>query len=82
MTLLNDEAVKEFADALAARALKTKDPARGVTILRQAATAARDAHGLGYADLYNELSDLLAANGLAEEALGYSRKAYDAARKK
>jgi hypothetical protein len=26
LTLLNDEAVKEFADALAARALKTKDP--------------------------------------------------------
>ena len=45
LTLLNDEAAKEFADSLAARALKTKDPlgtAFELAMARQPSAAERE----------------------------------------
>jgi len=79
---MGDAVLRILAQMAQARALKNTEPKRAMAILREAAAAARNLHGIGYADLYNELSDLLAENGLAEEALTYSRRAYDAGRKK
>ena len=64
-----------------ARSFKA-DLKRAVTILRDAVVVANDQSVLEYAGLYNDLSALLSENGLAEEALQYSRKAYNVARKK
>jgi tetratricopeptide (TPR) repeat protein len=61
-----------------AKALKPTDAKRAEKVLRDAAAGARDSTELDYAELYNELSELLAQNGLAEEALKYSRKAFKA----
>src|SRR5207253_6641434 len=63
-----------------ARALRTTDPKRAEKILRDAA-ASTDPRGPATAELYDELTNLLADSGFAEEALKYSRKAHDAERK-
>ena len=65
-----------------AKALKPTDPKGAEKVLRQAAGNGRESHGLDYAEVYSELSELLSENGLAEEALTYSRKAYEAERMK
>ena len=65
-----------------AKTLRKTDSGRAEKLLREAATAAKNSQGLEYAGLYSELSELLAENGLSEEALKYSRKAYEAERKK
>jgi len=64
------------------RAFTRTDPERAMKILREAVVIAGDQGGLEYAELYNDLSALLSENGLVEEALRYSRKAYDVGRKK
>ena len=79
---LGDPLLKLIAQVNLAKALKKTDRTRAEKVLREAAVGGRDAHGLGYAEIYSELSDLLAEDGLAEEALNYSRKAYQAERKK
>ncbi len=65
-----------------AQVLRRTDPTRAAGLLREAAAGASQAHGLSYAELYSELSEILAENGLAEEALKYSRLAYNAERTK
>jgi tetratricopeptide (TPR) repeat protein len=65
-----------------AKVLRHSEPTRAADILRKAAVGAGHAHGLTYAELYSELSEILAENGLAEEALKYSRLAYKAERDK
>ena len=65
-----------------ARSVNKADPKRTIQILRDAVVVAGDQSGLEYAELFNDLSVLLAENGLADEALRYSRKAYNVARKK
>ena len=79
---IGDSLLRLIAQLNLAKALKPTDPKQAEEVLRRAAAGDRDAHGLGYAELYNELSELLAENGLAEEALQFSRKAYAAERKK
>ena len=79
---IGDSLLRVNAQVNLAKTLKKTDPKRAERILRAAAAGAKDSHGLGYAELYNELSELLAENGLAEEALKYSRKAYEAERRK
>jgi tetratricopeptide (TPR) repeat protein len=78
---IGDALLRLNAQINLARAVKTSDPTRAENILREVAAGATYSHGLATAELYNELSELLAARGLAEEALKYSRKAYQAERK-
>src|SRR5258708_3294087 len=78
---VDDPLLRLIAQVNLGKALKTTDPKRAEKVLRDAATKG-DADGLGYAGVYSELSELLADNGLAEEALKYSRKAYDVERRK
>jgi len=77
-----DSVLRVMAQMALAKSFKTTDPKRAMTILQDAVADAGDLRGLEYAELYNELSVLLSENGLAEEALRYSRKAYDVGRKK
>ena len=65
-----------------AKASKYHDPKRAEIVLRELAAEARASDGLPYAEVYAQLSDLLSQNGLAEEALKYSRKAYESERRK
>ena len=79
---IGDSLLRLIAQVNLAKALKPTNPKRAEKVLRQAAAGEPESHGLGYAEIYAELSELLAANGLAEEALTYSRKAYESERKK
>jgi tetratricopeptide (TPR) repeat protein len=79
---LGDPLLNLIAKVNLGKALRRTDPKGAEKMLREAASGGHDAHGLGYAELYNELSELLAENGLAEEALDYARQAYEAERKK
>jgi tetratricopeptide (TPR) repeat protein len=79
---LGDPLLRLIAKVNLAKAVRKIDPKRAEKLLREAAVGGRDSHGLEYASVYSELSELLAQNGLAEEALQYSRKAYETERKK
>lgn len=78
---VDDPLLRLIAQVNLGKALRKTDPKRAEKVLRDAATKG-DADGLGYAAVYSELSELLEGNGLAEEALKYSRKAYDVERRK
>jgi len=77
-----DPLLRLIAQMNLGKALRKTDPKRAEKVLREAAASGPGAHELGYAELYDQLSELLAENGLAEEALKFSRKAYQAERKK
>jgi tetratricopeptide (TPR) repeat protein len=77
-----DRVLRVIARMALTRAFTKMDPERAMKILREAVVIAGDQGGLEYAELYNDLSALLSENGLAEEALRYSRKAYDVGRKR
>jgi tetratricopeptide (TPR) repeat protein len=77
-----DRALRVIARLALARTFAKVDPARAIAILREAAVVAGEKGGLEYAELYNDLSALFSENGLAEEALRYSRKAYDVGRQR
>src|SRR5438552_13110515 len=79
---LDDPLLQLIARLNLARAVRKTDPKRAEKLLREAAAGGRDSHGLEYATVYNELSQVLAQNGFAEEALHYSREAYETERKK
>jgi tetratricopeptide (TPR) repeat protein len=79
---LGDPLLRVFARLQLAKALKHHDPKRAEKVLREVADEARDSDGLPYAEVYAELSGLLSQDGLAEEALKYSRKAYESERQK
>jgi len=78
---VGDPLVRLIAQVNLAKALRRSDPKRAEKLLREVAAGGRNSRGLEYAELYSELSDILAENGLSEEALTYSRKAYEAERK-
>ena len=78
---VGDPLLKLIAQMNLAKALRKTDPKGAEKVLRKAAANGPDSHGLAYSELYSELSDLLSENGLAEEALKFSRKAYQAERK-
>jgi tetratricopeptide (TPR) repeat protein len=77
-----DPVLRVIAMMALARSVTKTDPKRTTKILRDAVVVAGDQSGLEYAELFNDLSVLLSENGLADEALRYSRKAYNVARKK
>jgi tetratricopeptide (TPR) repeat protein len=79
---IGDPLLRLTAQVNLAKALKTTDPKRAEKILRDVAASGPGSHGLAYGELYNQLSELLAENGLADEALKFSRKAYQAERKR
>jgi len=79
---LGDPLLHVIARLQLARTLKHGDPKRAEKVLRELANEARDSDGLPYAEVYAELSGLLSQDGLAEEALKYSRKAYESERQK
>ena len=78
---IGDVLLRQIAQINLARALRTKDPTAAEKLLRRVAAEAEQLRGLESATVYGELSDLLARNGLSEEALKYAKKALDAARK-
>jgi tetratricopeptide (TPR) repeat protein len=78
---IGDPLLRLISQMNLAKALRRTEPKRAEKILRDAARGSGASHGLGYAELYNELSELLSELGLAEEALKYSRKAYEVERK-
>ena len=79
---LQDHLLRAIARLQLAKVLKHKDPKRAEKVLRKLASDARASDGLPYAEVYAELSRLLSENGLTEEALKYSRKAYESERRK
>jgi tetratricopeptide (TPR) repeat protein len=79
---IGDPLLGVIARLALAKALKHQDPKRAEKVLRELASVTRGTAGLPYAEVYSELSALLSQNGLAEEALKYSRKAYESARQK
>ena len=79
---LQDHLLRAIARLQLAKVLKHQDPKRAEKVLRELASDARASDGLPYAEVYAELSRLLSENGLAEEALKYSRKAYESERRK
>ncbi len=79
---LGDPLLRVIARIQLAKTLKHRDPKGAENVLRELAIDARASDGLPYAEVYAELSALLSQNGLAEEALKYSRKAYESERQK
>jgi len=79
---LGDPLLRLITGIQLAKTLKHQDPKRAEKVLRELANQARPSDDLPYAEVYSELSALLSQNGLAEEALKYSRKAYESERQK
>jgi tetratricopeptide (TPR) repeat protein len=79
---LGDPLLQTITRVQLAKALRNRDPKRAEKVLREIANDARTSDGLPYAEVYAQLSELLSQNGLAEEALKYSRKAYESERGK
>jgi tetratricopeptide (TPR) repeat protein len=77
-----DPVLRVIAMIALARSVTKTDSKRARRILRDAVVVADDQSGLEYAELFSDLSALLSEHGLAEDALRYSRKAYDVARQK
>ncbi|MGH2500571.1 MAG: hypothetical protein ACRDF0_10850, partial [Candidatus Limnocylindria bacterium] len=78
---IDDVSVRYTARLGLARVLRQRDAGRAEAVLREAAAmleAVTDGRPL--ADVYRELSEVLAQRGLAEEALEYSNRAYAALR--
>ena len=78
---IGDALLRQTAQVNLASALRAKDPKAAEKILRRVAADAEHLHGLESATVYGALSDLLAQNGLSEEALRYAKKALEAARR-
>jgi len=79
---LNDPVLRVESRVSVAKALAKRDPKKAERVLRDAAALAERTNvGYSFADVYQELSDVLAHNGMAEEALSYSRKAFEVARR-
>ena len=78
----DDPVLRLIAMMALARSVKKADPNHAVAVLRDAVLVADEQSGLEYAEVFSDLSALLSENGLAVEALRFSRKAYDVARRK
>jgi tetratricopeptide (TPR) repeat protein len=75
--ILGDRAL-EVATAIAlARSIKAVDASEAEQVLRAAIDMMQDRPGPELGETYAELSDVLSRRGLAEEALGYARRAFE-----
>lgn len=79
---IGDPLLRGLTRVRLARALRDREPKRAEQLLRELADQAHQSDGMAYGPVYAQLSELLAQNGLAEEALRYSRKAYETERER
>ena len=76
-----DYALKVVARFALGRSLRATDPKRAEQVLREGVTFIdKLPTDSMFAEVYGELSEVLAQNGVAEDALAYSRRAYLATR--
>jgi tetratricopeptide (TPR) repeat protein len=79
--VLGDRAL-EVATAIAlARSIKAVDASEAEQVLRAAIDMMQDRPGPELGETYAELSDVLSRRGLAEEALGYARRAFEVSKR-
>lgn len=86
--VLGDPALRAATRIIFARSLKTTAPEQAQQIvgeaeqgLREALNILEDTPGPELGEAYAELSDVLSRRGLAAEALGYSRRAFELSRR-
>lgn len=75
--LLRDRALRVATSIALARAIKRLDTTEAEQVLRAAIDMMQDRPGPELGETYAELSDVLSRRGLAEEALGYARRAFE-----
>jgi len=75
--VLRDKALRVATAIALARAIKKLDPHEAEQTLREAVDMMQDRPGPELGETYAELSDVLSRRGLAEEALGYARRAFE-----
>ncbi len=78
---LGDRALRVATAIALARAIKERAPSEAEKVLREAIEIMRDRPGPELGETYAELSDVLSRRGLAEEALGYARRAFELAKR-
>ncbi len=76
-SLLRDRALRVATAIALARAIKSLDTTGAEQVLRAAVDMMQDRPGPELGETYAELSDVLSRRGLAEEALGYARRAFE-----
>ena len=74
---LGDPALQVAATVALARSIKAQAPSEAEQILRASIAMMQDRPGPELGETYAELSDVLSRRGLAEEALGYARRAFE-----
>jgi tetratricopeptide (TPR) repeat protein len=79
--VLDDRALRVATAIALARAIKTLDIDEAEQVLRAAVDMLQDRPGPELGDTYAELSDVLSRRGLSEEALTYSRRAFELSRR-
>jgi len=77
---IGERSLRVAARVALARATKTQDPSEAEMALREAMEMMRDRPGPELGEVYAEISDVMSRKGLAEEALQYSRKAFEVSR--
>jgi tetratricopeptide (TPR) repeat protein len=75
--ILRDKALRVATAVALARAVKKLAPDEAEQILRDAVDMMQDRPGPELGETYAELSEVLSQRGLAEEALGYARRAFE-----
>ena len=75
--VLGDRAVQVAAAVAFARAIKARAVGEAEQVLRETIDMMHDRPGPELGETYAELSDVLSRRGLAEEALGYARRAFE-----
>jgi len=75
--VLGDPALQVAATVALARSIKAQAPGEAEQMLRATIDMMQDRPGPELGETYAELSDVLSRRGLAEEALGYARRAFE-----
>jgi tetratricopeptide (TPR) repeat protein len=79
--ILDDRALQVATTVALARFIKTQAPGEAEHLLRATIDMMQDRPGPELGETYAELSDVLSRRGLAEEALGYARRAFEMAKR-
>jgi len=79
--VLRDPALVVAAAIGLARGIKRLDTTEAEQVLRDAINLMQDRPSPELGEMYAELSDVLSRRGLAEEALGYARRAFELSRR-
>src|SRR6185503_5691397 len=78
---LGDRALQVATTVALARFIKARAPDEAEQMLRATIDMMQDRPGPELGETYSELSDVLSRRGLAEEALGYARRAFELAKR-